>query len=108
MKPRLLILLIVLIFAPVSAYAKESSYKYCLFAGYFGVNSFLGDLAQKLAARDRVIGDSVCTATWKQGYETGQRALSGQAKSKEDVQVMIEAGAFSDQVYDFIIKGAKL
>jgi hypothetical protein len=55
-----------------------------------------------------VIFDSVCTATWKQGYEVGQRALSGQAKSKEDVQVMLEAGAFSDQVYDFIIKGTKL
>ena len=108
MKTRLLTLLIVLIFAPVATYANKSSYKYCLFAGYFGVNSFLGDLAQKLAVRDGVIFDSVCTATWKQGYEVGQRALSGQAKSKEDVQVMLEAGTFSDQVYDFIIKGAKL
>jgi hypothetical protein len=101
-------LLILLASSSLNARADNSRYKYCLFAGYFGVNSFLGDLSQKLAARDGLIGDSVCQTTWKQGYEIGQRALNGQAKSRDDIQVMMEAGSFSDQVYSFIIKGAGL
>lgn len=103
-KSLLSVVLLALSSSPI--YANETSYKYCLFAGYFGVNTFLGDLSQKLAARDGVIGEGVCQATWRHGYEIGQRAVHGQAKSNEDIKVMLEAGVFSDKVYEFIIKGA--
>lgn len=101
-------IIFIFLFASISANAGDSSYRYCLFAGYFGVNSFLGVVAQKLAVRDRVIGDTVCTATWKQGYEAGERVRAGRATAQEDQQIMLEANAFSDRVTDFIIRGAKL
>ena len=88
--------------------ANERSYRYCLFAGYFGVDSFLGVLAQKLASRDGVIMDTVCHATWKQGYEVGERMRRGSKVSTADMSVVSEAGAFSDHVYSFIIRGANL
>jgi hypothetical protein len=102
------VFLVGLVLCPPSFGANESSYRYCLFTGYFGVNSFLGSLAQKLASRDGVMGDTVCQATWKQGYEVGERMRRGSKVSAGDMKVVREAIAFSDHVYSFIIRGANL
>ena len=77
--------------------AKASNYKYCLYAGFYGNDSFLGMLAERLAAREGILGDTVCTATWKQAYEVHQKVVRGNAKSQEDTQIWLEANAFGER-----------
>jgi hypothetical protein len=88
--------------------AEESGYKYCAFAGYFGVNSFMGGLASQIVSNHGLLGNSACQAAWKRGYEVGQRAQHGNVTAKDEVLLMLEAGEFSAKVNNFIIKAANL
>lgn len=98
----------VALLTPITATANDSNYKYCSFAGYFGVNTFMGDLAVQIASQRGLIGDTTCQAAWRQGYEVGEKARRGQAKAQLEIQLMLEASAFSTKVNNFIIQGAGL
>ena len=108
MKPLMLALFAVFGLPVAALAANESNYKYCLYAGYFGIDSFLGGLSVKLIEKHHLLPSSICSVAIKQGYEVSKRIQTGDTPSEDDARIMFEAKQFSDKAYEFIIKGSGL
>ena len=104
-------IVIILIMFSSHVSAAENNYKYCSIAGFFyGKNDdFMGGLASFIVNKKKLLGDSVCSAAWQSAFKVGKYfSKNGQYKNENDKLLGLQAGYFSDEVYESIIKNMKL
>lgn len=111
MKLKNLMCIALCLISSLSVAQEEEKYAYCLYSGYFGINSFLGGIAMELAQKDGPLTTesmAICGAAIAKGNKVGERVKNGSVPSEEDIQIIIQASKFSKRVYKSVIKGAGL
>jgi hypothetical protein len=94
-------------FSSPSVLAAEKDYKLCSVGGFFsGANDkFQSGLAAHIAKKKHLIGDPICSALWENAYRIGEKlSKTGRVKEEAEEEIVHQAQAFSERIYEAISK----
>lgn len=94
-------------FSSPGVLAVEKDYRLCSVGGFFsGTNDkFQSGLAAHIAKKKHLIGDPICSALWGNAYKIGEKlSKTGKVKEEAEEEVVEQARAFSEKIYEAISK----
>lgn len=104
------ICLFILLNPSLTCLAADRDYSICAVTGFYeaGNNRFLTDLAERVAAKNNLFGDELCTTAIKAGKEVGLRySKPGVVRTEADNVIIRDATHFSNLIYDSILSRVK-
>jgi hypothetical protein len=90
--------------------AAEKDYKICNVGGFFsGTNDkFLSGLAAHIAQKRHILDDPICSALWKNASRMGEKlSETRRVKEQAEEEIVQQASAFSEKVYEAVSAGIK-
>ncbi len=101
---------LVMVFLAVSSpsvFAAEKDYKICTVGGFYsGTNDkFQSGLAAHIAQKKHLLGDPICSALWANAHRIGEKlSRTGKVKEEAEEEIVEQAEAFSEKIYEAISK----